>query len=557
MQKRAFVKKIVVATTLAMTIGCMSGCGSKDNNNQQTSTENKPTETNENTTKETTDNKDAVATEAPAVAGIDGWSAFDEKVTLRIPVYDRGAEGIDPVDSNDLTEWVQKNFGDKYNITLEYEPITRSDVMTSYALLAASSELPTILMEYDYPKVTQWANDGYMNPISLDDFKQVAPNYYNRMVELNQLQYTEVNQDTYFVLAERPYFNTPYTFCTFVRLDWLKQVGYDHVPKSYQEYTEAMDKIMAAGIAEHPAGGSMVTSAYVANYGFRDYPVNAEEWAMYSSLGTASLSWKPTYELIKRANAEYSAGYTNPEYYITDLEVAKANFVNGKTYSYGGYMSASVDWLTSFYAANPTAELAIASNYGAVDGTVMEFPQVRSDNPYGMTIGFSSAATEDELKAAWMYLEWCTQPDILNQLQHNEWNNFNNSKDYWCVTIESIKMDTIEESIAAISPQGLPQDFTQDIINNYYELKEIADAGHAYTDPAIGVTIDAESEYNATLLSLYIEYYDKLVMCNPSEFDTLYQELSQEYLDAGYKAIIDQRLAAYKAGNTTKLPDQK
>ena len=247
----------------------------------------------------------------------------------------------------------------------------------------------------------------------------------------------------------------------------------------------------------------MVTSAYVANFAFRDYPVDEAEWAMYSSLGTPSLSWEPTRKLIKRANAEYNKGYTNPEYAITDGETAKAAFINGETYTYGGYMSASVDWLESFYAANPDAKLAIASNYGGDEPGVIDFPQIRSDNPYGMTIGFGNSATEDQIKAAWMYMEWCTQPEVLYELQNNDWNNFNNSKDFWCVTIESVKLDTIEETVAAIAPQGLPQDFTQDLIDNYYALREIADAGHAYTDPAFAVAIDAESEYNATLLSYW------------------------------------------------------
>ena len=556
MGNKSYLRKVALAMTLTLTVGTLSGCTSKDENTSSSgnlkTTEaaqkdsNAGSQGNKDSNAESQDNKEAVA-------GIDGWTTFDKNVTLTIPVYDRGAEGIDPVDSNDLTKWVQENFGDKYNITVKYEPITRTDVMTSYALLAAADDLPTILMEYDYPKVTQWANDGYMNPYSLEDFAQVAPTYYERMVELNQIQYSTVNDDTYFVLAERPYYNTPYTFCTFVRMDWLKQVGIDQVPQSYQEYCDAMDAIIAAGIAEYPAGGSMVTAAYVANFGFREFPVNEEEWAMHSSLGTASLTWDPTYKLIKRANAEYNAGYTDPEFYITDGETAKANFINGKTYSYGGYMSASVDWLNSFYATNPDAELAIASNYGGVDGADMKYPQVRSDNPYGMTIGFSSSATEDELKAAWMYLEWCTQPDILNQLQHNEWNNFNNSKDYWCVTIESVKMDTIEESIASIAPQGLPQDFTQELIDNYYELQAIAGEGHAYTDPAFGVTIEAEAEFNETLLNLYIEYYDKLVMCDPAKFDSIYEECSKSYLNAGYQDIIDARLEAFTAGKSTKL----
>ena len=38
-------------------------------------------------------------------------------------------------------------------------------------------------------------------------------------------------------------------------------------------------------------------------------------------------------------------------------------------------------------------------------------------------------------------------------------------------------------------------------------------------------------------------------------FDALFAEYSQNFLDAGYQEIMDERLEAYKAGNTTKLPE--
>jgi putative aldouronate transport system substrate-binding protein len=44
------------------------------------------------------------------------------------------------------------------------------------------------------------------------------------------------------------------------------------------------------------------------------------------------------------------------------------------------------------------------------------------------------------------------------------------------------------------------------------------------------------------------------VKAKPDEFEALYKDLSKKYLEAGYQEIIDERLAAYKAGNTTKLP---
>ena len=44
-------------------------------------------------------------------------------------------------------------------------------------------------------------------------------------------------------------------------------------------------------------------------------------------------------------------------------------------------------------------------------------------------------------------------------------------------------------------------------------------------------------------------------MCSPEEFDALYDELAQQYADAGYQEILDERAAAYEAGSTTKLPE--
>ena len=57
------------------------------------------------------------------------------------------------------------------------------------------------------------------------------------------------------------------------------------------------------------------------------------------------------------------------------------------------------------------------------------------------------------------------------------------------------------------------------------------------------------------LLSLWQEYYAKLIKCKPEGFEGLYAQFSQEFLDAGYQEIMDERLEAYEAGNTTHLPE--
>ena len=452
--------------------------------------------------------------------GMAAWTPFEETVRITVPVYDRSKVGYPAVDDNYWTQYIQKEFGDKWNIDVDYVAIPRGDVMTKYSLLIMGEETPTIMMEYDYPKVAQWANDGAMQVIDLEKFAAVAPTYYGKMVENNQLGYTDINGETYFVLSERPYYNTTYTYITFVRMDWLRAVGYDHVPASYEEHKDAINKIIAAGLTDQaPLGLGIPTAAYVQNFGYRDIPVNEAEWAMHSSLGTPSLSWEPTKKLLKRLNSEYHMGWYSSEFDLESnssgaaADQLQTDFINGKTYQYGGYMAANVDWLKAFYANNPNAELAIASNYAGVEPGVIEDAQLRADNPFGMIVGFSSFATEDQLKAAWMLMEWMIQPENLFVLENGvegvtyvmgedglpvvdgaymgtEMLNHNMNIDMTCLVHASKVVGTIEDSIKAIAPQGLPQDFTQMMIDSWTnETKAIADAGNAYSDPIFAVAI--------------------------------------------------------------------
>ncbi len=119
MKKRTLQKMLSLALVGAMTATMFVGCGSKTEDQQADDTTN-----------------DVV--EMDGVAGIDGFEPFAENVTIQIPVYDRGdgSNGCSDVENNYWTKWVQENFGDKYNVTVEYVGITRSDVLNDYTFLA-------------------------------------------------------------------------------------------------------------------------------------------------------------------------------------------------------------------------------------------------------------------------------------------------------------------------------------------------------------------------------------------------------------------------------------
>ena len=575
MKKKSLQKALAIAIAAVMSLGTLAGCGSSETTTESAA----PAETTAESTAETADAAatEAASTEAAAAegGGMDTWEPFAENVTLQVPVYDRGVEGVPDVVNNYWTQWIQENFGDQWNVTVEFVPITRNDVMTDYALLASAGTLPTMLMEFDYPKLAQWANEGYLTTFDMNEFASVAPTYYNRMVELNQLQYSTMDGDTYFVFAERPYSNTSYSWQVFVRMDWLEQVGYDHVPTTREEYLDAMQKIMDAGICEHPGGGSMLTGlGSDQNDAFRTMPFDEKEWAVYGDYNIVAMSWEPNKKLVQYANEEYNLGITNPEYYVTDNETAKANFVNGGQYSFGGYISGNVDFLTAFYENNPDGKLAIQP----ADYVYGETSAYRAENPFGMMVGFSSSASEDEIKAAWMYLEWMSQEDVLFTLQWGvegenytldesgnpvsvgDYNGdykqgYNNNADYVAPVTASRVLGDPEADIRASFPTDLPQteELVQQILDFYNTRVEQASEGLAIVPCMYATVIDAESEYRDTLGSLYTQYRDELTMCDPAEFDSLYDQRAQEYLDAGYQEIIDERTEAYEAGMTTKL----
>ncbi|MBQ6787185.1 MAG: extracellular solute-binding protein [Lachnospiraceae bacterium] len=257
MKKNTLQKTVALALTGAMAMTALTGCGGSEeaaNTTTDTKTETAAADTKTDAPAADTKAEEAPKAEteaeaAPAVAGIEGWEPFAENVTLQIPVYDRGdsGNGCSDVENNYWTNWVQENFGNKYNVTVEYVGITRSDVMTDYSLLAAAQDLPTICAEYDYDKLATWQADGYLQPYDIETFKQVAPTYWANMEANGLTGYTQLGGDDYLLLGQRPYGNTNYAFVTWYREDWLKEAGFTEYPQTQTELNELYLKLIENG----------------------------------------------------------------------------------------------------------------------------------------------------------------------------------------------------------------------------------------------------------------------------------------------------------------------
>jgi len=592
MKKRYLQKVLAVAMTGAMALGVLAGCGSEptSGSNESSSAQGSEEESSaEDAGSEESSVEDAGDGESSAeessgasgAAGIDGWEPFADRVTLKIPVYDRGdsGNGCSDVVNNYWTKWVQDNFGEKYNIDVQYVAITRTAVMNDYAMLAAGQDLPTVCMEYDYDKLATWQADGYLQPYDVEQFKTIAPTYWQTMVDNGNDAYTKLAGEDYLMLGYRPYGNSTYTWVTWYRKDWMKEAGFEEYPKTNTELLELYAKLVENG-HEYPLSGSKVAGAGVdQNYPYRDYPQDELTWATMGDYQIPALPSEAQKRFLKWENTLYNEGYKNPEYYLREASEAEADFINGKAFTWSGYVSSTMTQLNSFYENFPDAELGVivCPDTFVQDETWGSSNAYRPGTNFGMMIALSNNATEDEAKAAMMYLEWLAQEENLFTMTWGEEGvNFNydengnpvavgdqsgleqqqghnNNVDYWCVVTAIKTLGSIEKDIAAINPQGLPQDFYDELLANYNGQVAIWNEGYANSDCLFAVSLDSVAEYGNTLYDLYAEYRDKLTMCAPEEFDALYEELSQNYLDQGYQEVIDERQAAFENGQTTKL----
>ncbi len=511
------------------------------------------------------------------VTGIEGFEAFKDTVKLTIPVYQRATpNGAADAGNNYWTKWVQENFGAKYNIDVEFVTLARGQENELYALMAADQKLPTVCFEYDYPDLTLYNSEGYLREYNADWFKEIAPTYWQAMVDNGLDQYTKINGENVLLIGTRPYGNTNYQYVTFYRLDWVEAAGYTEYPADPEEETKMLTKIKELGLGgAHLLGGTKVEGNGVdQNYAYRTYPQDAKLAATTGDYDIPALSTDAQKGFLKRQNELYNLGFIDPEYNTRTADYAISDFVSGKTISYSCYATNNVDVLNQFYDANPDGKLAIRVNPGPKTFNCGSNTAFRPNGIFGQYIGFSSQASNDEMKAFAMYLEWMSQPDVLFTLQYGfEGKNFNyvdgepvivadqsglaeqqshnNNVDMWCLVTANMVKGDVDKDLAAITPLGYKDSdrFAKDIKANYEGQVACYNAGMVAIDARFTVSIAASDEYKNTLYAKYAELRDKIVMGSTADFEANYAAASAEYLAAGYQAIIDEKSKAFDDGN--------
>ncbi|WP_342437097.1 ABC transporter substrate-binding protein [Paenibacillus sp. FSL L8-0436] len=543
-------KKRVVSLMMAsvMTAGMLAGC-SGGNNNNQSAKPNSPAET-------------AAANNQSEGSYPDYTKGFEKKVSLDIPVYERAFEGWNVTD-NYYTRWVQAEFGDKYNIEVNYVPITRNSEVTDYEQLLASHKAPDIIFHYDMPQALTYYGEDVMQTLDYAEIENYAPTYWKSMGETIK-QYGVVDDKNTFFFAARPEADN---FTSIIRKDWVEKVGMKVEDlTSLEKYNEMLVKWKEAGLGV--TGGSLLQNNFNYNYAFRDWPVDPKYRALYSDLSVADLTSADTERFLRNMNYQYNNGLIDKEFYLrNDDNKIKSEFVAGKTGNYGFYLTNNTDVFAATLANNPDAEFAVVPPFAGVPEGLK--PQGRAYWPFGFIMGINYETSPEERAAVWMYLEWLSQPENLFKFQNGvEGENYtldadgiavkkadykgesvlaqNNNKDYWGLVTEIAQYPEADKTLKANLRNWAPagyENLADDMVKYYNEVAEFRTPDAMFT-----VVLEKVNEYKADLNSLFQDLYVKCALAPEAEFDATYEAAKETYLKAGYQEILDEKQEAIDAG---------
>lgn len=556
--KKTFKKVAALSLACSMVAASLAGCGSKAESTASTDTATDSTSTDTA--------KDATATDATATEGkyTDYSAGFPENVTIQIPVYDRAFEGWNVTD-NYYTQWVQKEFGDKYNVTVEFVAIGRTTEVQDYTQMLAAGTAPDIIFHYDMPQALAYYSEGAMQELDLSEIANYAPTYFASMGETIS-KYGSVDGKPSFFFAKR---SETYNYVRLIRQDWLDKVNME-MPHNLTEYNAVLKAWKDAGLGN--GGGKLEQNNYTVDYPFRKWPVDEKERALYSDLSVAALPWGATYDYLKNLNYQYNNGLIDPEFYLnTDDASTKADFVSGASGVFGIYLASSTDVIDSTLANDPNAKFATLDPAAlSPEGCVA---QGRAYWPFGLIMGINSTTSDEERAAIWMYLEWMSQPENLFKFQNGvEGENYtldssglavknadyageaklsqNNNKDYWGLVTEIAEYDSEELNYKANLTNFAPAGYEYLIEDSYKYFNDYMQ--YLTPDILFSVVLETVPEYKTTLNDLYKELYVKCVMAPEADFEATYKQAVEDYNAAGYQEILDEKTKAIDAGQYAK-----
>ena len=589
MRKKMFKKlaAAVLAACLTMSLAACGGSAGSDSAPAAQDTETTDTADTADAAEPAADDAGEADASADAAADPTNGEVVDGKFVdtrhITVEVYDRGNDGGSDPTNNMYTKWIQEQMLEKHNVEVEFVAVPRWTEVEQINNLLAAGNAPDICLTYDYPTIQTYANMGGVLDLSsyVEDYKSLLPNMWNWLGETNI--YWDKNPTSGELWAIETKLATTNRINTFVRKDWLDKLGLA-APTTKQEFEDMLiafrdnadtllgadaDKMVPYSVSYDVGwrAATLIESFIDPDISDKEYYVNGFDDRKYTENGTK--------EAVRLLNKWYNEGLMWDDFALygsgdtTEDDMMKAGYVGAFTHNWDyPYRNGEDSILANLKRiVGDDATYIVVDPFEDSKGTHTKFVS----GPIDRKIFFPS--TNDEPLASMMYIDFISEPEVIQYLQIGDEGVTHNVLDDGAVEVIAAEGDAIQNSgfniDLTITCNGLnlvdPEQTLKSTAHSYASidpaLVEEANAV-AQTDIRVGKnvnvgTIEAEEGMGPALSEKRDVAYDLFVSAPVDQFDAVWDQNMTDYLNAGGQAIIDERTEKWEAtfGDTDSLPE--
>lgn len=486
---------------------------------------------------------------APAMAEDADVFRYDEPVTLKISVFDRGATGQTPVDNNYWTEWIQKEFGDPRNINIEWVVIPRTEEIEKLNILMASGDAADICFTYTESVITNFVKQGGLVELTdlIEEYGQNLKSYLGE----DLLSYGVFEGGQYAVPAKRVVLATN---GMFIREDWLEELGLEMPTTKEELYNVLVAFRDQKSVIPWAMSNDLTSHSFLRLSFIKDLTPK--------TLATVPHElWDGYEDYVLFLNKLYNEGLISPDFALDDSNLLWGAVSSGQagmyTYNYDHPIRVSPGILSSLQAHEPDAKLSPLNCFESVTDSSKYYHEMYAPN--GIFCFVPVYAKNPE--AAVMYLDWLTDMDVLYFLQNGEEGVHHDLNEEGIPVLIDVqderKFNTMQnidytlltngqqfaDDSLAIKAQALSYQSYADL---YEPMYEIYTSDPVTTNFHFDVVLSADAQYGTSLTALRREILTKTTMAAPEDcLDTFYK-LRDQYMADGGQAVMDEKIAAWE-----------
>ena len=569
------MKKKVLSILLAgAMVMSMAACGGDSGNDQSSAASGSSTGSSSSA--------GSSAADAGNASGelVDG--KFAETRTITVEVYNRENDGGSDPTNNMYTEYIKKGMLEDHNVQVEFVSVPRWTEVEQINNLLAAGDAPDICVTYDYPTIQTYANMGGVLDLApyLEEYKSELPNLWDWLGEMNLYWDRDPEEGTVWGIEAKLAVSNRIN--TFVRQDWLDALNLE-APTTKQEFEEMLiafrdnaDTLLGADadkMIPYSVSYDVGWRAATLIESFIDPDITDREFYV-NGFDDRKLTQEGTKEAIRLLNKWYNEGLLWDDFALygsgdsTEDDMMKAGYIGAFTHNWDYPFRNGEDSINASLQriVGEDAAFVAVDCFEDKNGNYTKFVP----GPIDRKIFFPS--TNDEPLACMLYLDWISDPEHIEYLQIGDEGVTHN-------VLEDGAVETVAATGEAIQNSGMNIDYT--ITCNGLKLadeeKTVKSRSHNYagidasiveaadrianTDMRVGKNVNvgaiAVEEGMGPVLSEKRDIvYDNAVIAPVADFDKVWDQGVQDYLNAGGQAIMDEREEKWVAtyGDVDMLP---